>query len=64
VSGVAVLGVGRRDHGHVVVALICGGGPITRVEVAGSGGAWPASYPSTPFAPAALVDAVLAAVGV
>ena len=35
------------------VAVICGGGPITRVEL-----------PEHAVAPAALVDAVLAAVGV
>jgi hypothetical protein len=45
------------------VAVICGGGPITRVEVAGSGGV-AGELPEHAVAPAALVDAVLAAVGV
>ncbi len=58
------------------VAVICGAGPITRVEVAGTcGAARPliavagsggvaGELPEHAVAPAALVDAVLTAVGV
>jgi hypothetical protein len=58
------------------VTVICGAGPITRVEVAGTCGAGrpliavagsggvAGELPEHAVAPAALVDAVLAAVGV